>query len=96
MRILLEAGELMSAGDYLRAQRARTLMRREWARMMTDIDVIAAPTVPLTAVPSGQETVTRPDGTVESVSDAYVRLAACRSAALPGPGRPGATARERR
>ncbi|MEV7081603.1 amidase [Streptomyces sp. NPDC093516] len=76
VRILLEAGALMSAGDYLRAQRARTLMRREWARMMTDIDVIAAPTVPLTAVPAGQETVTWPDGTVESVSDAYVRLSA--------------------
>ncbi|GAA2540580.1 amidase [Streptomyces levis] len=76
VRILLEAGALMSAGDYLRAQRARTLMRREWTRMMTDVDVIAAPTVPLTAVPAGQETVTWPDGTVESVSDAYVRLSA--------------------
>ncbi|MEU0252291.1 amidase [Streptomyces sp. NPDC006184] len=76
VRILLEAGELMSAGDYLRAQRARTLMRQEWARMLADVDVIAAPTVPLTAVRAGQESVTWPDGTVESVSDAYVRLSA--------------------
>ncbi|MEV4336629.1 amidase [Streptomyces sp. NPDC049590] len=74
VRILLEAGELMSAGDYLRAQRARTLMRRAWARLLEEVDVIAAPTVPMTAVPAAQETVTWPDGTTESVSDAYVRL----------------------
>ncbi|WP_432160905.1 amidase [Streptomyces sp. NRRL F-5630] len=74
VRILLEAGELMGAGDYLRAQRARTLMRDAWARVMEKVDVIAAPAVPMSAVPSGQETVTWPDGTVEAVSDAYVRL----------------------
>lgn len=74
VRILLEAGELMGAGDYLRAQRARTLMRDEWARVLEEVDVIAAPAVPMAAVPAGQETVTWPDGTVESVSDAYVRL----------------------
>ncbi|MFE1259859.1 amidase [Streptomyces albogriseolus] len=74
VRILLEAGELMGAGDYLRAQRARTLMRDAWARILEEVDVVAAPAVPMAAVPSGQETVTWPDGTVESVSDAYVRL----------------------
>ncbi|MER6301855.1 amidase [Kitasatospora sp. NPDC001539] len=74
VRILLEAGELMSAGDYLRAQRARTLMRDAWARILEDVDLIAAPTVPTTAVRAGQETVTWPDGRVESVPDAYVRL----------------------
>ncbi|MFG3229304.1 amidase [Kitasatospora sp. NPDC048194] len=74
VRILLEAGELMSAGDYLRAQRARTLMRDAWARILEDVDLIAAPTVPTTAVRAGQDTVTWPDGTVESVPDAYVRL----------------------
>ncbi|MEU9221808.1 amidase [Streptomyces sp. NPDC048376] len=74
VRILLEAGELMPAGDYLRAQRARTLMRREWAAMLRDVDLIAAPSVPATAVRAGQETITWADGTVEGVSDAYVRL----------------------
>ncbi|WP_262705316.1 MULTISPECIES: amidase [Streptomyces] len=74
VRILLEAGELMPAGDYLRAQRSRTLMRQEWARMLTEVDVIAAPTVPATAVKAGQETITWADGTDEGVSDAYVRL----------------------
>lgn len=76
VRILLEAGELTSAGDYLRAQRARTMMRDGWARMFDGIDVLAAPTVPMTAVKSGQETVEWADGTVEAVSDSYVRLSA--------------------
>ncbi|MET9870518.1 amidase [Streptomyces sp. NPDC006129] len=76
VRILLEAGELMPAGDYLRAQRSRTLMRREWARLLREVDLIAAPSVPMTAVAAGQETVTWADGTVEGVSDAYVRLSA--------------------
>ncbi|WP_010695951.1 Asp-tRNA(Asn)/Glu-tRNA(Gln) amidotransferase GatCAB subunit A [Saccharopolyspora spinosa] len=76
VRVLLEAGELLTTGDYLRAQRARTLMRQKWTRLLETVDVIAAPTVPATAVPSGQESITWPDGTVESVSDAYVRLSA--------------------
>lgn len=76
VRILLEAGELTSAGDYLRAQRARTMMRDDWARMFDGIDVLAAPTVPMTAAKSGQDTVEWADGTVEAVSDSYVRLSA--------------------
>ncbi|MFC9916269.1 amidase family protein, partial [Streptomyces sp. NPDC127197] len=43
-------------------------------RMLQDVDLIAAPTVPATAVRAGQETITWADGTVEGVSDAYVRL----------------------
>ncbi|MEU1802753.1 amidase [Streptomyces sp. NPDC019937] len=74
VRILLEAGELMPAGDYLRAQRSRTLMRQEWTRTLQEVDVIAAPTVPATAVKADQDTITWADGTVEGVSDAYVRL----------------------
>ncbi len=76
VRILLEAGELTSAGDYLRAQRARTMMRDAWARMFDGIDVLAGPTVPMTAVESGRETVEWADGTTESVADSYVRLSA--------------------
>ncbi|WP_328334515.1 MULTISPECIES: amidase [unclassified Streptomyces] len=76
VRILLEAGELTSAGDYLRAQRARTMMRDAWARMFDRIDVLAAPTVPMTAAKSGRDTVEWADGTTESVSDSYVRLCA--------------------
>ncbi|WP_394436695.1 amidase [Streptomyces sp. SGAir0957] len=74
IRLLLEAGELMSAGDYLRAQRARTRMRQEWSHVWNEVDLVAAPTVPVTAVEAGRATVTYADGTVEGVSDAYVRL----------------------
>ncbi|WP_069884219.1 Asp-tRNA(Asn)/Glu-tRNA(Gln) amidotransferase GatCAB subunit A [Streptomyces luteocolor] len=76
IRALLEAGELMTAGDYVRAQRARNLMRQAWADLFSEVDVIAAPTVPMTAVPAQQESVTWSDGTVEAVSEAYVRLSA--------------------
>ncbi|MFF3013439.1 amidase [Streptomyces sp. NPDC057939] len=76
VRILLEAGELMPVGDHLRARRARTLMRQEWLDLLETVDVIAAPTVPATAAPVGQSTFTWPDGTIESVSDGYVRLSA--------------------
>ncbi|MER5547636.1 amidase [Streptomyces sp. CG4] len=74
VRILLEAGQLMPAGDYLHAQRSRSLMRQAWVRLLDEVDVIAAPTVPATAVAADKEVITWPDGTVESVSDAYVRL----------------------
>ncbi|WP_351236097.1 amidase [Streptomyces sp. NPDC002133] len=76
VRVLLEAGALVPATDYLRAQRTRTLMREEWSRLLHEVDVIAAPTVPATAARAGQETFRWADGTVETVSDAYVRLAA--------------------
>ncbi|MGP3998814.1 amidase [Streptomyces sp. 8N706] len=76
VRVLLEAGALVPATDYLRAQRARTLMREEWKRLFQEVDVIAAPTVPATAARAGQEVFQWADGTVETVSDAYVRLSA--------------------
>ncbi|HBF82970.1 MAG TPA: Asp-tRNA(Asn)/Glu-tRNA(Gln) amidotransferase GatCAB subunit A [Streptomyces sp.] len=76
VRVLLEAGALTSAGDYLRAQRARTMMRDAWARMFDGIDVLAAPSVPMTAAKAGQEAVDWADGTTEAVSDSYVRLSA--------------------
>ncbi|MEU6762642.1 amidase [Streptomyces sp. NPDC046853] len=76
VRVLLEAGEFVTAGDYLRAQRARTLMRDAWAKLLGQVDVIAAPAVPMTAVKSGQDSVEWADGAVEAVSDSYVRLSA--------------------
>ncbi len=76
VRILLEAGALLPAADYLRAQRARTLMRQSWLRMLETVDLVAAPTVPTTAAEADRADRSRPDGTVESVSDSYVRLSA--------------------
>ncbi|GAA2613226.1 amidase [Streptomyces axinellae] len=76
VRVLLEAGALIPAGDYLRAQRARTLMREAWSGLFDEVDVIAAPTVTSTAARSDQPSVSWPDGSEESVSDTYVRLSA--------------------
>ncbi|UFQ13775.1 MULTISPECIES: amidase [Streptomyces] len=76
VRTLLEAGGLVPVGDYLRARRSRTLMRAAWARLFRTVDVIAAPTVPATAARRDQQTMRWPDGSEESVSDAYVRLSA--------------------
>ncbi|MFB7942937.1 amidase [Streptomyces sp. NPDC056049] len=74
VRLLLEAGRHVSALDYLRAQRTRTLIRDAWTRLFEDVDVIVAPTSPITAARRGQETVRWPDGVTETVTDAYVRL----------------------
>ncbi|WP_411084669.1 amidase [Streptomyces sp. cmx-18-6] len=76
VRLLLEAGARIRALDYLRAQRSRTLIHRAWLRLFDEVDVIAAPTVPLCAVPRGQDAVCWPDGFTESVTSAYVRLCA--------------------
>ncbi len=79
VRMLLEAGEFFPATDYIRAQRTRTLMHRSWLQLfdgIDHIDVLAAPTVPATAARTDQTTFTWPDGSTESVSDAYVRLSA--------------------
>lgn len=74
VRILLEAGQLMPATDYLKAQRARQLITTQWNKMFEHIDVLVAPSVPQTAALLGQEVFDWPDGSQESVEDAYVRL----------------------
>ncbi|GAA3188126.1 MULTISPECIES: amidase [Streptomyces] len=76
VRLLLEAGTTVTAGEHLRARRAQRLMREAWIRLFAQVDVVAAPTVPMTATEVGRSAVGWPDGTTESVSDAYVRLCA--------------------
>lgn len=74
VRVLLEAGESVSATDYLRAKRTQAVLRRRWEQLFERIDVLAAPTVPTGAVLAGQHTVDWSDGGTESVTDAYVRF----------------------
>lgn len=74
VRILLEAGELVPATDYIRAQRVRTLIAREWTDMFETIDVLIAPSTPATAALVGQKDFSWADGSTEAVSDAYVRF----------------------
>lgn len=74
VRILLEAGEFVPATDYIRAQRTRTLMRQAWLEVFQQVDVIAGPTVTSTAALADQSAIQWADGSVEGVSDSYVRL----------------------
>ncbi|MGP9509071.1 amidase [Halomonas sp. AOP42-C1-46] len=76
VRTLLEAGQLLSAGDYLKAQRARNLIAKRWGSLFSDIDVLLTPTVPQTAARLEQDTFDWEDGSQESVAEAYVRLCA--------------------
>jgi len=76
VRTLLEAGQLLPAGDYLKAQRARSLISQGWNALFSQIDVLLAPTTPQTAARVGQEAFTWEDGSQESVAEAYVRLCA--------------------
>ncbi|TWP38529.1 amidase [Leekyejoonella antrihumi] len=78
VRALLEAGELVYATDYIRALRARELIKQGWREMfeMDGIDALLAPTLPATAVKTNDPVVHWPDGTDESAIDAYVRASA--------------------
>jgi aspartyl-tRNA(Asn)/glutamyl-tRNA(Gln) amidotransferase subunit A len=76
VRIMLEAGELMLATDYINAQRARSVLKTTWQEMFAGVDVVLGPTVPAVAVPRDQDHLTWADGVAEPVSDAYVRLTA--------------------
>src|SRR5207302_3891651 len=54
---LLDQGRLVSAVDYVNAQRLRRSMRREFDRIWTEVDCFAAPATPATAPRHGETTV---------------------------------------
>ena len=72
-RTWLEAGEYVLATDYIRALRVRQLIKDAWREMFRHIDALIAPTLPATAAKVGQGRFRWPDGTKESLVDAYVR-----------------------
>jgi len=53
VRMRLEAGFFISGLDYVQAQRARTLFYRESLHVLRDADLLAGPTVPVTAFKIG-------------------------------------------
>ncbi len=57
VRLFLELGNYVLAKDYLHAQRFRTLLGHAMADVLTEVDVMAMPTLPLTAQPIGQEMI---------------------------------------
>jgi aspartyl-tRNA(Asn)/glutamyl-tRNA(Gln) amidotransferase subunit A len=57
VRLRLEAGLFISAVDYVQAQRARRLFYQQSCDLLNKVDLLAGPTVPVTAFPIGtQET----------------------------------------
>jgi Asp-tRNA(Asn)/Glu-tRNA(Gln) amidotransferase A subunit family amidase len=52
-RLRLEAGIFISATDYIQAQRARALFYRQSLDLFKENDLVAIPTVPVTAFPIG-------------------------------------------
>jgi len=57
VRLLVEMGRMVSGADYLQAERFRRRLGLGVGRAFADLDVIAAPTMPLTAWPAGARSV---------------------------------------
>ncbi len=49
VRLRLEAGLFITAADYLRAQQARAQFNRQARQLLNEVDLLAGPTVPVTA-----------------------------------------------
>jgi aspartyl-tRNA(Asn)/glutamyl-tRNA(Gln) amidotransferase subunit A len=58
VRRFLELGNFILARDYVQAQRYRALLGRSIAELWSRVDVLATPTLPITATRLGQPTVT--------------------------------------
>lgn len=57
VRFLVELGELLSSGDYLRAQQIRRRLDADFASAFRDVDVLVSPTIPFLPPPIGADTV---------------------------------------
>lgn len=62
IRSLLLAGLFMPAVDYLAALQARRVIRRAWAKVFENIDILITPTTPVTATKFGEQTADVPGG----------------------------------
>jgi Asp-tRNA(Asn)/Glu-tRNA(Gln) amidotransferase A subunit family amidase len=67
VRLRLEAGFFISAVDYLQAERARTLFFQKSLELMEKVDLLAGPTVPVTAFKIGTNEVTIGDRTTKAI-----------------------------
>lgn len=74
VRLLLEAGELLPATQYLQAQRYRALLRRQALEALSRADVLMCPTLPFTATPLGEVTVEIDAGEPEDMLSAIMQF----------------------
>jgi aspartyl-tRNA(Asn)/glutamyl-tRNA(Gln) amidotransferase subunit A len=75
---LIDQGRLLSATDYVNAQRLRRRWQREWTKLWKDIDILLAPTAPIVAPKIGQTTVSWNEGASGQSAEEDVRLATTR------------------
>lgn len=91
---LLDQGRLLTATDYINAQRLRRQMQREFARIWDKIDVLFTPTSPIVAPKIGAATV-EIDGVAEDARMATTRFVrAINVLGLPAISIPSGTAGE--
>jgi aspartyl-tRNA(Asn)/glutamyl-tRNA(Gln) amidotransferase subunit A len=74
VRLLLEAGELLLATQYLQAQRYRALLRRQALDALVTSDVLVCPTLPFTATPLGDVIVEIDPGAPEDMLSAIMQF----------------------
>jgi aspartyl-tRNA(Asn)/glutamyl-tRNA(Gln) amidotransferase subunit A len=67
VRLRLESGYFISAVDYIQAERARALYVRTCHELMETVDLLAGPTVPVTAFPIGTNEVKIGKETVKAI-----------------------------
>ena len=68
VRLRLEAGFFISAIDYIQAQRARALFYHQSLRLFEKVDLLAGPTVPVTAFKIGLDKVKVGQASVGAIS----------------------------
>lgn len=76
VRARLELGQYLLARDYLLAHRLRTEMARHLHEVMSRVDLLVTPTMPIPPGLIHQATWTYPDGRTEAVVEAMIRFSA--------------------
>lgn len=74
VRGLLEQGETILAADYIDALRLRQMLKRAWAEMARDVDVVIAPSTFAPALPRESPIFQHADGREEDAISGYVRM----------------------
>ncbi|MDT5081694.1 MAG: aspartyl-tRNA(Asn)/glutamyl-tRNA(Gln) amidotransferase subunit [Mycobacterium sp.] len=74
VRLLLEAGELLLATQYLQAQRYRSVLRAEFLDALKRVDLFICPTLPFTATPVGDVLVEIEAGAPEDMLTAIMQF----------------------
>ncbi len=73
IRFLFELGELFSSVDYLQAQQVRRQLKNDFAAVLSDVDVLIAPTLPVMAPDIGSSEADL-NGTKVDLIDSFIRF----------------------